>query len=282
MGDETQLDSHFRFGENWATLLPQINPEKLASAVSDMKGFLGSLEGRDFLDIGCGSGLSSLAAYKLGAKRVTSIDIDPLNVENTKRLRKMFDVPESYPWSAAVASIVSANDVATLPESDVVCAWGVLHHTGAMWRAIENAASLVRPAGALYVMLYRDAVTAPVWKAVKRLYTRGPRPLKFLLRNGFAGVQILGMLAKHRNPGKVRRSIADYGKTSRGMSWYVDSTDWIGGYPFEYAEAETVIAFLAPFGFTLERIYPEITPKGFGLAGTGSYQYVFRKDSSRE
>ena len=74
------------------------------------------------------------------------------------------------------ASIVSDDDVRSLPKADVVYSWGVLHHTGAMWQGITNAASLVKPGGLLYLMLYRDAVLAPVWKRVKWCYVKSPSP----------------------------------------------------------------------------------------------------------
>jgi len=80
---ETTLEGHFQFGQNWSRLIDEINSQKLDAATRDMAGFLGRLDGKDFLDIGCGSGLSSLAAYTLGANAITSIDIDPLNIENT-------------------------------------------------------------------------------------------------------------------------------------------------------------------------------------------------------
>jgi SAM-dependent methyltransferase len=276
--DKTQLGTHFRFGENWSEFVEQIDVTKLNAAIEDIRSFIGgALWGKEFLDIGCGSGLSSLAAYNLGAARITSIDIDPLNIRNTNQLKAKFNVPKSYPWTVEVASIVSADDVKHLPHVDVVYSWGVLHHTGAMWEALTNAASLVKPGGLLYLMVYRDAVLAPMWKAIKWTYVRSPGVLKFIVRNAFAGIQIAGMVAKGKNPIRVIRS---YGKNTRGMSWYIDSTDWIGGYPFEYAEAEVVVAFVEKSGFKLKKIYPEITPKGFGWRGTGSYQYLFERVAS--
>jgi 2-polyprenyl-3-methyl-5-hydroxy-6-metoxy-1,4-benzoquinol methylase len=275
--DETHLKTHFGFGENWSRLVGQIDSQKLEVAVADIRSFLGELNGRDFLDIGCGSGLSSLAAYNLGAGSIVSVDIDPLNIENTKALKAKFSVPDSFPWIVKVGSIVSQQDVSSLASADIVYSWGVLHHTGAMWRGVTNAASLVKPGGMLYLMLYRDAALAPIWKAIKRTYVKSPRAVKFAMRNAFAGLQIAGMLVKHKSPAKVRKIIREYGATSRGMSWYIDSTDWVGGYPFEYAEAETVIAFCEKAGFKLRKISPEISPRTLGWRGTGSYQYLFEK-----
>jgi ribosomal protein L11 methyltransferase len=40
--------------------------------------------GIDVIDVGCGSGILSIAAIKLGAKKVLAVDIDPLSVKATR------------------------------------------------------------------------------------------------------------------------------------------------------------------------------------------------------
>jgi 2-polyprenyl-6-hydroxyphenyl methylase/3-demethylubiquinone-9 3-methyltransferase len=40
------------------------------------------------------------------------------------------------------------------PGFDIVYSWGVLHHTGSMWQAVENAGTLVKPGGKLWIALY--------------------------------------------------------------------------------------------------------------------------------
>ena len=123
-------------------------------------------------------------------------------------------------------------------------------------------------------MLYRDAKFAYIWKIIKKYYVNSSAPIKYVMRNTFALIQIIGIMSKGKNP---ITSIRNYGINSRGMSWYTDSTDWIGGYPFEYCEAEEVINFLKPLGFELTKIYPQISKKSWGIFGTGSYQYLFHK-----
>lgn len=274
MADEKYLDQHFEFGKNWQKFLRGINDEKLASSIHDIETFLGQevLTGKSFVDIGCGSGLSSLAAYKLGAREIYSCDIDPVNIDNVSLLKQHVEVPKEFPWHSEVRSIVDPDDVQHISKGDIIYSWGVLHHTGDMWAAIRNTASLVPSGGYLYLMIYRDAKLAYPWKVIKRSYVRAPGLIKFLMRNIFAAVLIAGILAKGKNPLK---SIKNYGRKSRGMSWYTDVTDWIGGYPFEYAEAEEVIKFLQPMEFKLKKISPAISPKAWGVFGTGSYQYLF-------
>jgi ribosomal protein L11 methyltransferase len=44
----------------------------------------GSLPGGRVLDVGCGSGILSIAAVRLGARGVTAVDIDPIAIEATR------------------------------------------------------------------------------------------------------------------------------------------------------------------------------------------------------
>jgi SAM-dependent methyltransferase len=275
--DDKNLESHFEFGKNWENLVRQVDDTSVAHSVKRISTFLErtDLKGLSFLDIGCGSGLSSLAAYRLGAKSITSVDIDPQNIANVKTLREKFSVPKDFSWQAWQASIVDGKDLAKLPKADVVYSWGVLHHTGAMWEGLGHCASLVEPGGLLYIMLYRDAYLAGLWKRIKYTYTVVPRWAQSLMRNSFAAFLICGALLKGKNP---LRTIREYGKKERGMSWYVDVTDWVGGYPFEYASADETTAFLTSRGFEILKISPKPDGKfNLGYRGTGSYEYLARK-----
>lgn len=80
--DWTQLNTHFAFGKNWAAYAAKISAEEIAEAERGLLRLLGGqrLDGQRFLDIGCGSGLHSLAALRLGAREVWALDIDPDSV----------------------------------------------------------------------------------------------------------------------------------------------------------------------------------------------------------
>ena len=123
-------------------------------------------------------------------------------------------------------------------------------------------------------MIYRDAMLAKTWQTIKKIYTKGNGIVKFIIRNSFAAILVLGMFAKGKNP---IRSIKNYATNSRGMSRYIDVTDWVGGYQFQYASANEVIDFLRVRDFELVKTFLPISKKPIGWRGTGSYQYLFRK-----
>ena len=62
---------HFKFGENWKNFSKLIDNNRLKEAVISLKKLTNkkSLNDLSFLDIGCGSGLSSLAAIQLNCKK---------------------------------------------------------------------------------------------------------------------------------------------------------------------------------------------------------------------
>ena len=87
-----------------------------------------SLEGRTFLDIGCGSGLFSLAARRLGAI-VHSFDFDADSAACAAELRRRY-FPGDLQWTVEQGSVLDDAYLASLGTFDVVYSWGVLHHTG--------------------------------------------------------------------------------------------------------------------------------------------------------
>jgi 2-polyprenyl-6-hydroxyphenyl methylase/3-demethylubiquinone-9 3-methyltransferase len=259
----------FDFGSNWERLVDRLTEEHVQSAVRDISGFLerDSLKGLSFLDVGCGSGLSSLAAYRMGASEIISVDLDPKNIRNLQLIREKFRVPETARWTAYPASILDTK----LPQADIVYSWGVLHHTGKMWEGVRNCMSLVKPGGYLYLMLYRDSLLAATWKRIKYLHSISPKPIKSALEASYAALWISGLTIRGRNPVKF---IRNYSRNARGMEFYLDAIDWVGGYPFEYASAQEVCSFVK--GFELVRINPPAGGKPVGFIGV-NHQYLFRR-----
>jgi 2-polyprenyl-3-methyl-5-hydroxy-6-metoxy-1,4-benzoquinol methylase len=265
--DEVSSGSRFEFGANWAAFLKELTDERIETAEQSLRTMLdvGRLDGKTFLDIGSGSGLFSLAAHRLGA-RVTSFDFDPQSVACTAELKRRFagDDPR---WAVCQGSILDRSFAAGLGAFDVVYSWGVLHHTGRMWEALENAVAMVSPGGLLFIAIYNDQGRASrIWTKVKQLYVKAPGPLKWgILLPSFLrlwGPTLVRDTAK-AHPLKTWKSYAE-----RGMDPWRDVVDWVGGYPFEVAHPEEIFEYCRRHGFELRKL------KTCG-GGHGCNEFVF-------
>jgi 2-polyprenyl-6-hydroxyphenyl methylase/3-demethylubiquinone-9 3-methyltransferase len=266
-------ENRFAFGKNWQAFLAALSEDQVDQAVKSLRLMLGkeSLEGYRFLDLGCGSGLFSLAAHRLGAA-VVSIDFDVDSVACTEQLRQRFVNP-SHSWDVMQGSVLDDSLMQSLGQADVVYSWGVLHHTGDMDRAIRLSAERTKPGGLFYIAIYNDQGGASRrWLAIKKTYNRLPsllRPLWIVLVAGCYEIKFaLARLAKLQNPLPFRDWRAK--KKDRGMSAWHDWVDWIGGLPFEVASPERIIVPLRQQGFVLENL------KTVGN-GWGCNEYVFSK-----
>jgi 2-polyprenyl-6-hydroxyphenyl methylase/3-demethylubiquinone-9 3-methyltransferase len=134
---EIQSGSRFRFGANWTRFLAVLDEARIADAETSLRAMLAVADLRDrrFLDIGCGSGLFSLAARRLGAQ-VHSFDFDLQSVACAQELKRRY-FPQDSAWRVEQGSVLDSQYIRQLGKFDIVYSWGVLHHTGSMWIAIE-------------------------------------------------------------------------------------------------------------------------------------------------
>lgn len=237
--DETKII--FSFGKNWEQFIKNnFSEEKVAISKRHILDFLElqDLSGKYFLDVGCGSGIHSLAALKAGAEKIVSFDTDPYSVKTTKLLKEMHgNLPH---WHILHGSILDLQFISILEPADIVYAWGALHHTGDMYKAIENSSSLLKNNGYFYVALYTTDSKSEYWLRVKKRYNKsrvlGKKAMEcsYIMRH-----LILPYCLRFKNPLKV---IFNY-KKKRGMSYFTDVKDWLGGYPFEHAKIEDVFNF---------------------------------------
>lgn len=270
---ETARGERFEFGKNWSQFLELLDANRISEAEASLKQMLDveSLEGLSFIDIGSGSGLFSLAARRLGA-RVHSFDYDPHSVACTTELRRRY-FPNDGDWKVEEASVLDQKYMASLGTFDIVYSWGVLHHTGQMWQALENAHRLVAPGGKLFIALYNDTGSqSSRWKWLKKTYNRLPNVLRVPYTLIVIAPDELKSLARSvltLNPGSYFRSWSQYDRR-RGMNRWRDIIDWVGGYPYEVSTPDEIFDFFTARGFVLTKL-------NCGRVGLGCNQFVFRK-----
>lgn len=261
---EVTAGDRFRFGENWSRFLTLLDDARIQAAEDSLRKMLGrdSLAGLSFLDIGSGSGLFSLAARRLGA-RVHSIDFDPHSVACTNELNRRY-FSDDPSWTIEEASVLDEAYIRALTPHDIVYSWGVLHHTGQMYRALENVVYPVAVGGLLFIAIYNDqGWISRYWVEVKRLYNRNLLGKAIVLAINIPHMFVLRW---------IYRKIIVKQHIERGMSLWFDMIDWVGGYPFEVAKPEDIFRLFRDRGFHLI----ELKTCGGGAANN---EFVFLRES---
>lgn len=252
----------FKFGENWASFSKQMDETHIEQAVQSLTSLFGecALKDKSFLDMGCGSGLFSIAAARLGARSVLGLDIDPVSVATSQNNAAHW-LKDSSMLMFRQFSALDTAQMNTLEKFDVVYSWGVLHHTGDMALALENTAERVKPQGLFMIAIYNRHWSSLFWLAIKWLYNHaGKFGQKVIIGLMIPMIFAAKWLVTFQNPFKMRR----------GMDFMHNVTDWVGGYPYEYASAEEMTSTLKKLGFEMMSLRQAKVP-------TGCNEYVCRR-----
>jgi len=227
--------TRFNFGNNWNNYLLDIDNEHVEAASSDLKKLLGkeSLVGITFLDIGSGSGLMSLAAKKMGAK-VISFDYDVESVDCTKKTRDKY-YKHDQDWIIYQGSVLDLAFLNRFDKIDIIYSWGVIHHTGDLWGSIRNIIEVAeKNRSDIVLAIYNDqGWISKYWLLIKRAYNKN-KVLRFIV--------ILIHIPYLYFARIIFRIVTGRYKLERGMLYWYDMLDWLGGYPFEVATPDKIIS----------------------------------------
>jgi 2-polyprenyl-6-hydroxyphenyl methylase/3-demethylubiquinone-9 3-methyltransferase len=273
--DLLEQKSHFAFGQNWASYATLVTASQVEKATTSLRRLVGGdLKGKRFLDIGCGSGLHSLAALRLGATEVVALDIDPDSAATTRQLLTKY-APGAR-WSTQEISVFDLQPGST-GCYDVVYSWGVLHHTGDLHRALRSAATLVAPSGQFVFAVYSRTPLCWFWKLEKRWYSRATPTAQARARSLY--VALFRMLYPIRHRDSFSEFVANYGANygqMRGMDFYHDIHDWLGGWPYESISPAETERFMQ--GLQMRQVRAFVRKRTLGLLGSGCDEYVYARE----
>lgn len=258
----------FDFGQNWKeyseNVLDNTRLNQARIAFDELTHDI-SFEGKTFVDIGFGQGMSLIIATEKAEKTV-GCDINPKCDQVLKANQKVFS-KSTKEIPTVVGSILEPKVVEAIlaknndEKYDIVHSWGVLHHTGDMMAAVKHATSLVKPNGYFILAIYNRHWSSLPWLFIKWAYCKSPKFIQKLFIGIFYPIIWLAkFLVTGKNPNIKER----------GMDFYYDVVDWVGGYPYEYASIDEMNIIMKNFGFKCLKSVSPPTP-------TGCNEFVYQK-----
>ena len=234
----------YQFGKNWSKYLLHITEENIKSACNDLKRLLGkeNLKGKTFLDIGSGSGLMSLAARKMGAK-IISFDYDEDSVNCTKQVREKY-YHDDQNWEVLNGSVLDTDFMNQFESVDIIYSWGVIHHTGNMWAAITNIINLAeKNSSDIVLAIYNDqGWISKYWFFIKRVNNK----------NLFLKIATVMFHMPYLYVVRILyRIFTGRFELERGMLYWYDMLDWLGGYPFEASTPNKIISHFEKYNYSV-------------------------------
>jgi 2-polyprenyl-6-hydroxyphenyl methylase/3-demethylubiquinone-9 3-methyltransferase len=256
-------DGNFTFGKNWldyvnTRLSIGVVESHLSSLVGLYRSIGFSVSGKSIIDIGCGSGLSSLCFALQEASKIISIDIDDDSVSAANELRLRTPPKNKKEWTVHKSSVFDLRSDAE--KFDIVYSWGVLHHTGNVWEAIRKCRDLVAPDGLLHLALYRSGDRYSEHLRQKIRFADMDREEKCTL------------LYQYLDSIFMSKGASVFDSDERGTNRFHDALDWFGGFPYEVVDPDVLCAYLANSGF--KKLFFRDASQG------GCFTYIGRLDTT--
>lgn len=269
--DSDNVNTHYSFGKNWLRYSKLIEITNLDSVTLDLARLLqlSNLSNKTVLDVGCGSGIHDVGFYRLGCRNLTAIDYDLDSITATIQTLRKFCPNANY--KIHQSDILSENSK-LLGKFDIVYSWGVLHHTGNLVEAIYRTADLVSDDGLLALAVYRKTLMCRFWKIEKRIYSKLPKIFQVFFEIIYISLFSIGLLISKKIT--IFSYIKNY-SSKRGMNFFADVRDWLGGYPYESISPQDLRKLLSELGFSL--VYSLEGSSRIGIFSSGCDEFLFQK-----
>lgn len=248
---------HYDYG---ATLWTGSTSDRLRTFQGECGLSSGALAGKKYCEIGCGLGiLTNNAAESLGAE-AWGIDL------SSAVFRAASQFKENRRVHFVQASVFHAPF--SPQEFDFVYSHGVLHHTWSTHRAVEAAASLVRPGGTLYVWLYGYAdVRVSIPRRIAYALEVSTRPILARAPSAVTTSLLATLIPIYQLASFLGRKSGTHGTTYTARQALHAIRDRFTPLFAHRHEVEEVAAWLHELGFAnLATVKPEDVAKSWSLA----------------
>ena len=127
---------------------------------------------------------------------------------------------------------------------------------------------LVKPHGFIFT-LYQQTLYN-LWRIEKRFYSSTTNQVRSLINK----LWIIKTKISCKLKGNSFKELIDSYKSKRGMNFYNNLIDWLGGYPYEGIKPKNCISLFKKNGFELKK---KLIISKYWDIESGCNEYIFRK-----
>ncbi len=125
--------------------------------------------------------------------------------------------------------------------------------------------------GIIFIAIYQKTFLDPIWKIEKRFYSASSKRIQIIIDRLFIFLTKFIFIIKRKS---FKNYVENY-SNNRGMNFYRNLSDWLGGYPYEAITVEECIKFFLRIGF--KKLLVNKRGKFFAVASSCN-EYIFKKE----